>query len=332
MAATEIFNGQSPFTRYYCELQVLSNIVGGVPKDKDTIKGWLASRLDLGDAQLAELTAKTYQEMQAARLAAREEELERQLALGLITNLNEGGQLPGLVDTTEVDPSNPAGFSAEPPREEVLETVARGFEGGNGFKARNRGDGVEELVYEGRCMKAALKEAANIAYPGIDFPSKTNIAPKYRKGLKSTLAERIFVPEEFISLGVTQATETEQRIKHVSTPRGPRSAINVVDLVFRPLLRFHVDVADDFLGDVEWGRVWSLIEANGIGADRARSDGKCELVKWEAVPISHPLTFPDPRYLVQATTQPQALAQQQYPPPPQPQPQPHPQPQPQYQR
>jgi hypothetical protein len=196
-----------------------------------------------------------------------------------------------------------------------MEEIARAYEGGNGFKSVDRGDGVMVLVYEGRCMKAALKEAMNICYPGVDFPSKKNIAPAYRKGLKSTGAERIFVPEDYISLDVTEASETEQRIKHVTTPRGPRSAINVVDLVTRPLLRFHVDVWEDFLGLEEWGKIWALIESNGIGADRARSDGKCELMRWEPVPISHPLTFPDPRYAVQQTQQPQPLMP---PPPPQP--------------
>lgn len=162
----------------------------------------------------------------------------------------------------------------EPPTDDLADAVARKFEGGNGFK---HVDG--QLVYEGRCMKAALKEASNICYPGTDWPGQKKA--KLRKGLKNAAAERVFIVERFIPLGVTEPSRTEQRVKHVTGPQGPRSAINVVDVVEKPLLCFTVAVLDDFIPAEAWGRIWQTIEQNGVGADRARGDGTGELIRWD---------------------------------------------------
>lgn len=148
----------------------------------------------------------------------------------------------------------------------------------NGFK---REPVTGELMYEGRCMKACLKEAANSAYPGTDWDGKSKakgVAP--RKGLMSTLAERVFVAEPLIGLGVKEPTRVEERIKHVMTPQGPRSAINSVEVVERPVLTFTVRVHDDFLTSTAWARIWTRAEDIGVGADRGRSDGKFDLIEW----------------------------------------------------
>lgn len=150
----------------------------------------------------------------------------------------------------------------------------------NGFK---RIPDTNELAYEGRCMKAAIKEWANSAYPGTDWPSKKKVAASFRKGLMATLAERVFVEEVYIGLGVKEPTGVEERIKHVNGPTGPRTAINRVEYVTRPLLEFELKVHDDFLTAGEWARIWERGEDIGIGADRGRSDGKFELVGWERI-------------------------------------------------
>jgi len=234
MAASDIFANvaktEGSFARYHVEIQVLDKIIGGIPKDPDTIKGWLKSRLELGDRELIELANETAEAMQA-----------------------ESGDRPSA--------------------EELLEGVAREFEGGNGFK---RVDGV--LVYEGRCMKSALKEACNVAYPGTSWPGKP---AGIRKGLLRYFAERVFVDDQAISLGVSEPSGTEQRIKHIMTPQGPRSAINVVDFVDKPRLSFTVSVLDDFLPAEAWFKMWECAQHIGIGADRARSDGKFELLRWD---------------------------------------------------
>jgi hypothetical protein len=162
-----------------------------------------------------------------------------------------------------------------PSADALLDALVENVESGSGFK---RVDGV--LVYEGRCMKAAIKEAANVAFPGTNWPGK----PKdIRKGLMRFAAERVFVEEDSIPLGVTQPSWTEQRIKHILTPQGPRSAINVVDCVEKPHLSFTVKVLDDCLDQAVWAGIWETLEEIGIGADRARSDGKFDLTCWERI-------------------------------------------------
>lgn len=150
----------------------------------------------------------------------------------------------------------------------------------NGFK---RHPETGELAYEGRCMKAAFKEWMNSAYPGVDWPSKTKIAKAFRKGLMSTAAERVFVEEIYIGLGVKEPTAIEERIKHVTGPQGPRSSINRVEFVQEPTLEFTLLVRDDFLSMEEWSRIWQAGEQIGIGSDRGRSDGKFELLAFDRI-------------------------------------------------
>lgn len=169
-----------------------------------------------------------------------------------------------------------------PPLDKQIEALMDDPDGPsiNGFK---RDQVTGELTYEGRCMKAALKEFANSAYPGVDWPGKDKVSKGFRKGLMNTLAERVFVPEVFIGMGVKQPDRVEERIKHVMTPQGPKSAINRVEIVETPRLHFTVRVHDDFLPQEAWARIWERGEDIGIGADRGRSDGQFDLVKWEKV-------------------------------------------------
>lgn len=232
MGAAEIF-GTSRFVRYRAELQVRERLTGGVPKDPDTVKAWLKSRLEMEDRALIDLANET----QAAMMT------------------QDG---------------------ARPSADDLLDAVVGQVEAGNGFK---RIDG--QLIYEGRCLKAGLKEAANVAFPGTDFPGKP---AGIRKGLMRFLAERVFVEEDGIPLGIGEASWTEQRVKHITTPQGPRSAINVVDIVEKPRLTATIAVLDDCISPQTWGAIWETLEEIGIGADRARGDGKFDLVSWEHIP------------------------------------------------
>lgn len=150
----------------------------------------------------------------------------------------------------------------------------------NGFK---RIPGTGELALETRCAKSALKEWGNSAFPGMDWPGKSRVAKGFRKGLKSTLEERVFVEGVFVGLGVTEPTGVEERIKHTTGPQGPRSSISQVEYVSRPLLEFTLRVHDDFLSPEVWGRIWERGEDIGIGSDRGRSDGKFELLTFGRV-------------------------------------------------
>lgn len=245
MGATSIFGTSSSVARYRVRLQVLDKIVGGVPSSESVIKGWLKSRMELGDRHLQELTQKTLEERFPNRQPSADE---------LADALLDSDAAPSI----------------------------------NGFK---RIPDTGELAYEGRCMKAAIKEWANSAYPGVDWDGKTaqdteigRPLPKgFRKGLMATLAERVHVVDLYIGLGVKEPTAVEERIKHVMTPQGPRSSINRVEYVQSPLIEFELKVHDDFLKPEAWGRIWERGEDIGIGSDRGRSDGKFELLAWERI-------------------------------------------------
>ncbi|MFI7114012.1 hypothetical protein ACIBK9_47380 [Nonomuraea sp. NPDC050227] len=237
MSAVDIFGTASSVAIYRVRLQVLDKIVGGVPSSPSVIKGWLKTRMELGDRDLQELTQKTLTERFQDRQPSADE---------LADALLESDAAPSV----------------------------------NGFK---RIPDTGELAYEGRCMKAALKEFMNSAYPGVEWPGKSAVSKGFRKGLMSTAAERVFVEDIYIGLGVKEPTGVEERIKHVMTPQGPRSSINRVEYVDRPLLEFTLKVHDDFLPAEAWGRIWERGEDIGVGSDRGRSDGKFELVSWERI-------------------------------------------------
>lgn len=154
----------------------------------------------------------------------------------------------------------------------------------NGFKRNENG----ELCIEGRIVKAALKEWANSAYPGVDWPGKTRYlvnkkgdASLVKKGLMKYLEEAITVNEILIGLGEKEPTRVEERVKHVMTPQGPRSTINRVEVVEIPEVTFTIRVRDDFLPTAAWARIWVVGEGIGLGSDRGRSDGQFELETWE---------------------------------------------------
>ena len=75
----------------------------------------------------------------------------------------------------------------------------------NGFKFDEKG-----VYYEGRCAKAALKEAANVIRNVLGITA-----------LKSKVAERFFVEEDRIYLGKKEADGAEEGFVHAMTPQGP---------------------------------------------------------------------------------------------------------------
>lgn len=246
MSAADIFGGSATdhIARYQVRLQVRNQLVGGIPSDPSIVRKWLGQRLELGDAALEELLTET--------IAARDEALS----------------VTDKVDAVMHSPHAPSV---------------------NGFK---RIADTGELALEARCVKAGLKEAMNSAYPGVDWPGKKSRdeTKALKKGLMRYAAEAVHVEGNLIGLGV-KADEVsttagvgvawrEERIKHIMTPQGPRSAINTVEVVRSPVLTFVVRVRDDFLPVEAWGRIWATLEDIGIGSDRARGDGQFDLAEW----------------------------------------------------
>ncbi len=68
MSASAIFGQKSRWVTYAAELQV-ATLVGGIPKDPDTIRKWLKARLELEDAEVMAIATETLQTMAWARAA-----------------------------------------------------------------------------------------------------------------------------------------------------------------------------------------------------------------------------------------------------------------------
>lgn len=139
----------------------------------------------------------------------------------------------------------------------------------NGFKRDEHG-----LYIEGRQLKAAIKEAANVAAGAGKIPGK-----KYgttNKGLLGFVAEHIFVVEDRLHLGVTEPTGIVQRFVH--TWRG--TGIQYEEYVEDAKVPFTIAADWDF-GDEFWAMLWLTGEQQGIGASRSQGFGRYEITKWE---------------------------------------------------
>ena len=139
----------------------------------------------------------------------------------------------------------------------------------NGFKRNEHG-----LYIEGRQLKAALKEATSIAVAAGKLKQRgwgtTN------KGIQGYLAEHVFVVEDRLYLGVTEATGINQRFVH--TFRG--TGIQYEEYVAEAKIDFTV-ISDHDFTEKEWATIWMCGEQNGIGASRSQGYGRYEVVRWD---------------------------------------------------
>ena len=139
----------------------------------------------------------------------------------------------------------------------------------NGFKRDENG-----LYIEGRQLKAALKEAVNVAVAANKLEKRG--WGKTNKGLLGYLAEHVFVVEERLHLGVTEATGINQRFVH--TFRG--AGIQYEEYVEGADIDFTV-ISDHDFTDKEWATIWLCGEQQGIGASRSQGYGRYEVTRWE---------------------------------------------------
>lgn len=125
------------------------------------------------------------------------------------------------------------------------------------------------LCLEGRQVKAALKEAANITKTLLPIGGKT--VP-----LRARLAERVFVVERLIPLlpERTEADDVLERAIHVMTAQGPRDALKRTDICKDVELVCTLKVLHD--GLFTHGLLKELLGyagQNGLGADRSQGFG-----------------------------------------------------------
>lgn len=156
---------------------------------------------------------------------------------------------------------------------------------------------AEGIYFEGRNVKAMLKECANILRDMLvkDDKKVTKAAGEKESksrytNLKSRLAERCFVEEEKIRFTrdgkpVLKPDGNEERAIHVMGPQGPRTALKKVDFVSGPVeLSFTLRTLADGIVDEELLR--TLLEFggyNGLGTDRAMGNGVFELKTLQAL-------------------------------------------------
>lgn len=144
----------------------------------------------------------------------------------------------------------------------------------NGFKRDEQG-----LYYEGRQMKAMLKEAAMIAANAGKISTKNWGKPdnkNFTKGLKGWFPEHVFVLEDRLHLGCTEASGIEQRFIHGRYG----SAIQYEEVVHEATLGFTV-ISDYDFTEREWAMIWLTGEQEGIGGSRPQGCGRFTMTVWE---------------------------------------------------
>lgn len=156
---------------------------------------------------------------------------------------------------------------------------------GNGFYSDRHG-----LVLESRCVKAMLKENANIAFAGEKWGARTKVNAKgaeveaYRgKGARSLLAESVFVDvrDDAIPLGVGEPDFSHLQVGHVVGSQGPRATLTYYDAVWQPTLAFTVLSFNDVVKPDQWKVLLLLGQENGLGALRSQGFGRFKVTGFD---------------------------------------------------
>jgi hypothetical protein len=141
----------------------------------------------------------------------------------------------------------------------------------NGFKRNDEG-----LYFEGRQLKAAIKEAASVARSVDKLKSRWGST---NKGVLGFVAEHIMVVEDTLQLGVTEPSRVLQSFP--KNPRTGQTGIQYTEIIDAAEFNFTA-ITDYKFSDDEWAMLWLTGEQQGIGASRSQGYGRYEVTKWEA--------------------------------------------------
>lgn len=134
---------------------------------------------------------------------------------------------------------------------------------------------------EGRQIKAALKEAANVVKAVVGARKKGDTEERGTTALKSKVAECVFVIEEKVYLKGPDGKPFKGELPvvekpiHVMTRQGPRTSLKRNDVLENVSVDFTVRLART--GAVTQEALWSAIaymESLGLGADRSQGFGQ----------------------------------------------------------
>lgn len=130
-----------------------------------------------------------------------------------------------------------------------------------------------ELYYEGRCLKAHIKEAGCIASAAGKIGNRWG---RTNKGIKSYIAEHFFVVEEVLPLGVHEPAGIAQRF--ISTYHG--TGIQYEEYVTDVEFDFTVKT-DQKMTKRDWAMIWLTGQEEGVGSARSQGNGRYVLTRWE---------------------------------------------------
>lgn len=144
----------------------------------------------------------------------------------------------------------------------------------SGFK-RDRETG--ELYIEGRQLKACVKEACSVAADVGKLPVR-GLGQNAKKGVKSFVAEHIFICERRLYLGVDKPTDVLQSFVH--TFRG--SGIQYTEVIESAEFDFTVETDREFEEEF-WAQLWLTAQRQGVGATRSQGYGTFTVTEWERI-------------------------------------------------
>lgn len=245
--------------RYEVTLRV-GALVGGTPTDDKVAEGWIRTKLGVK----AEDTIRA--------------EVEKVM--------NQRGVTPDLAVEEVAKNRHLTGFKRDfgtpLARADQARAVERGFvlEGKRKiFTPEEALRTFGELLFEGRQVKAMLKEALMIGVASGHIEAtkwgKTN------KAAKGFFAEHCFVEDDTILMGVTECSEIKQSFVHTFRGAGIKleEFLYDVDLTFTLICDFDFASKDKQF----FGKVFAIGERNGIGASRSQGFGRFVVTRFEQV-------------------------------------------------
>lgn len=147
----------------------------------------------------------------------------------------------------------------------------------NGFKR----DPQRGLYVDGRCLKAAIKEAASVARAADKLEARWG---KTSKGILNFVAEHIQVVESrlyFRTQDGAPVTEPDTVIQ--SFPKNARTGqtgIQYTEVCEGVFIDFTV-ISDWKFSDAEWATIWGTGEYQGLGATRSQGMGRYAVTRWD---------------------------------------------------
>jgi hypothetical protein len=253
-------SGQLFSYRYGVTIHV-GTLVGGTPTNQDVAESWIRAKMGLkaDDLVRAEVEAVMAARVGISPEAAVEEVARNRHLSGFKRDFNSPQA------RTDQQRATTTGFVLEGKRkiftpEEALATFG-------------------ELYFEGRQLKAMMKEALMIGVAsGHIEATKWGRTSKAAKGF---FAEHLFVDEDVVYMGVTEASTIDQSFVH--TFRG--SGIKLEEKLHDAELSFTLIADFDFESKVKdfFGILFAIGEKNGIGASRSQGFGRFSTTRFERV-------------------------------------------------